>query len=177
MPFTQNPANPTDGYQHSYAEGNEAEPYLAPNVPAHYRNYRPLHHGHPIVPSQQPTTGSQFIPTPSQLVGAFPSSPSQAHPSYASRGSGGTQGASSSAVHAAASSSTSGSPIICDICVPAVTFTRPHDRKRHIESHHSPNESQHICIHCNKAYARADSLKRHYDKPCDKDPRGGAGKA
>ncbi|KAI0318891.1 hypothetical protein OF83DRAFT_1042046, partial [Amylostereum chailletii] len=51
---------------------------------------------------------------------------------------------------------------VCDLC--GTTFTRPHDRKRHFESHHT--NTQHTCQWCGKAYARYDSLKRHWDKPC-----------
>ncbi|KAI0039770.1 hypothetical protein FA95DRAFT_1454557, partial [Auriscalpium vulgare] len=50
------------------------------------------------------------------------------------------------------------SPYTCELC-PA-TFTRPHDRKRHFESHHTT--IQHTCRYCGKGYARVDSLKRHY---------------
>lgn len=50
------------------------------------------------------------------------------------------------------------------------TFSRAHDRKRHFETHHSPQPASHKCPHCRKDFSRADSRKRHCDNGCDKDP-------
>ncbi|TCD67869.1 hypothetical protein EIP91_011866 [Steccherinum ochraceum] len=56
----------------------------------------------------------------------------------------------------------------CDRC--DKTFSRAHDRKRHFETHHSPQPASHKCPYCRKDFSRADSLKRHCDNGCDKDP-------
>ncbi|THH29621.1 hypothetical protein EUX98_g4558 [Antrodiella citrinella] len=56
----------------------------------------------------------------------------------------------------------------CDRC--DKTFSRAHDRKRHFETHHSPQPASHRCPFCKKDFSRADSLKRHCDNGCDKDP-------
>ena len=43
-----------------------------------------------------------------------------------------------------------------------------HDKKRHFESTHL--QQSHTCRFCNKTFSRNDSLKRHQDNGCDKDP-------
>lgn len=51
------------------------------------------------------------------------------------------------------------------------TFSRNHDRKRHMETHVPGSSGNNRCRYCGKDYSRADSLKRHVDNGCDQKPR------
>ncbi|TFY81975.1 hypothetical protein EWM64_g2034 [Hericium alpestre] len=182
IPFTQDHGsiggaqNPHVQYQQAYPAAHPGPPALDPSVPPHYANYQYLDHGHPIVPSQQPSDGHQhFIPTPTQLASTYHMAPAQGHHGYDHTSTSAPVHSSSSSLAGASVSprSASESQHRCELC--GQTFTRNYDKKRHLLSSHS--DEVHRCVYCGSPFSRPDSLKRHLDKPCDQDPNNGGGTA
>ncbi|TEB30376.1 hypothetical protein FA13DRAFT_1792372 [Coprinellus micaceus] len=174
---------------------------------SYYRSVSPLspsrHHGashHRYYSSEGPYTtdyrnssGSNFIPTPSDMANSYnsyssivPRSPTSSTERYAttlpypsphlmsggahrpgrlstSRPRSGTVGSTGSAT------SPTGERFPCEKC--GKTFSRSHDRKRHHETQHLASPIIHRCRYCEKEFSRADSLKRHVDNGCDEAPQ------
>jgi hypothetical protein len=130
--------------------------------PSLYSGYSgPMQNGHPVVPSQQ---GAQSYALNAGLSTAPYQDPPLAH--YSAQGYHAHQ-------HQAMPPPPLGNQIICVEC--RTTFTRKHDLNRHLGSHHG--DASYPCPHCEKSYARLDSLRRHINSPCPGLPRGGGSSA
>ncbi|TFK53557.1 hypothetical protein OE88DRAFT_1733461 [Heliocybe sulcata] len=115
----------------------------------------------------------RFVPTPAETLQSYGSS-------AASSGHGSRAGNYASSSRSAHSQSpmtiqipehTPGAPPAsapryqCDRC--ETTFSRAHDRARHIQTHHCPeNQMRHRCPDCARPFSRSDALKRHRDSGC-----------
>ncbi|KAH9858896.1 hypothetical protein C2E23DRAFT_864692 [Lenzites betulinus] len=124
--------------------------------------YPPTRHG-----AQHPSLShsTSFIPTPAQAAHSY-------HGYSSGSGSASPSGGGAGGAPVVASippGSGAAAPqerFFCDKC--DKSFGRAHDKKRHYESAHLL--THHECRFCHKCFSRNDSLKRHQDNGCEKDP-------
>lgn len=118
-------------------------------------------------------TSTQFVPTPAQTLQTYGSGASA--PSTGSRAAflpAGSRHARSQSLTtiqipehpAGASTATPVQRWQCGQC--DTTFSRAHDRTRHIQTHHRPDSQRHRCPDCTRPFSRSDALKRHRDSGC-----------
>ncbi|KZT29161.1 hypothetical protein NEOLEDRAFT_1175465 [Neolentinus lepideus HHB14362 ss-1] len=123
--------------------------------------------------SMSSAAASRFVPTPAETLQSYGSKAASAV--HANRS--GTYTASSRNTHSQSpmtiqipehtpgAAQLSAPRYQCDRC--DTTFSRAHDRTRHIQTHHCPeNQTRNKCQDCGRSFSRSDALKRHRDSGC-----------
>ncbi len=128
-------------------------------------SFPPARHGahhHPsLAHATHAGTQPQLIPTPAQAAQTY-----HAHGYSSGSSSPGGSGPVVASIPSAAGGAAPTERFYCDKC--DKSFGRAHDKKRHYESAHL--QTHHECRFCHKCFSRNDSLKRHIDNGCEKDP-------
>ncbi|KAI0823407.1 hypothetical protein BC628DRAFT_1411685 [Trametes gibbosa] len=111
---------------------------------------------------------TSFIPTPAQTAHSYRGYSSGSSSPGGGSGSGGGSGGMPvvASIPPASGATAPQERFFCDKC--DKSFGRAHDKKRHYESAHL--QTHHECRFCHKCFSRNDSLKRHQDNGCEKDP-------